>query len=641
VTDQVKIDILGSFRIERNGSRVVLPGGRIRALLASLVLASDEPVDSDVLLERLWPSQAPQLARISLHTYVSRLRALLGNEVIKAVRDSGYFLQIAPESVDLYRFRALVTRAQATTDPATESDMLQMALSLWSGRPFGDLSTRWLDHQVIPQLTEEWFSATQRRIELDLRAGLAATLISELTALANRYPGREKIWVHLITALRNANQRADGLQAYQQMSLILRDEYGLDPNEELQQLQAEMLQEGAPASTSTSVDNGRSLGDTTEHQPSLSSSRNVTSARQLPMALTGVVGRDAELSAMDTVLERSSAGLITIDGAPGVGKTTLAVLWAHRAAGEYPDGQLFLDLKGFGPTAPIPAIVVAQTLLRGLGVSDRRIPARLPEQSAALAEALAGRKMLLLLDNARDVGHISPLLSQLIDSCVIVTSRSSLTGLVSDNILHITLDRLSANSSSVMLENAIGEALMTAEPQAARQLIDLCDRLPLALAVAAERAQRTMQLAEVVRDLKDETQRLEVLDTREGDPNTNLRASLSWSYHALKPRAAAMFRGLGSIPYREIAVTAAAAAVGQTPADARRALDDLAVAHLVRQCAPDRYEVPELVRLYAVDMASHTPLKAEADRPSPYRCPCRRTDPAVQKTIANVSATHG
>ncbi|GAA0580104.1 tetratricopeptide repeat protein [Kribbella sandramycini] len=572
--------ILGAWEVGTATTELSIPAGQPRVVLAALLLSVNQPVSLDVLTDQLWPEQPPARPQGTLHTYVSRLRRVLGADRIETDL-AGYRLRADESRIDLYKFRDLVGQAADAGSPAAELQVLRTALALWRGRPFGDLTSTWLDRDVVPQLTEEWFAATERRIDLEFAAGPPGALIAELTELTRQYPTREALWFRLIDALRRAGRRAEALDRYHQVRTLLRDEFGIDPSAELDELYRSMLDSGV---------------------------RRPEPIRQLPHDIRSFVGRDAELTALD-VLDREQADdatrIITIDGAPGTGKTTLAVHWAHRKAAGFEDAQLYLNLRGYGPGEPIGPADAAAMLLRALGVAGERIPAKIEERSALLRSTLAGRRVLLLLDNARDADQIRPLLPGS-GSLVIVTSRNQLRSLaIRDGARRLTLEPMAPEQAVELLAATIGSERVAAEPEASRELIQLCDRLPLALAIVAERAQRADSLAAVVVALGDAQARLAQLDA--GDPQSDLSAALSWSYRALPPASALMFRLLGLHPGDDIGLPAAAALAGLTPAATRVALDHLVAVHLVDQRQADRYEMHDLIRLYATGLAADEP----------------------------------
>ncbi len=586
--------MLGPWEIRVNWRAVAVPAGQLRVLLAVLLLSPSESVPIEDLVRCLWPDHPPSRPRETLHTYVTRLRKLLGADLIETAPGGGYRIRLAAEQIDLHRFRELMRWSRSARTEADELRVLRDALRLWRGRPFGDLASSWLDREVLPRLTEEWFTATERRIDLELNQGRHPQLIAELWDLTQRFPTRESLWIRLITALHRSGRRADALDAYQQVRAILDDELGIDPGDQLALLQRAILLDGTgePEQPPT-------------HGP-----------QELPHDIANFIVRGRELKALDAVGNKTRNGaptIVAIDGAPGTGKTTLAVHWAHQIAHQFPDGQLFLNLRGYGPGRPLVPASAAATMLRSLGVDGEVIPAGLEERAALLRSTLAGRRVLILLDNARDAGQVRPLLPGT-DCLVIVTSRNQLRSLsIRDQADRITVERLEQEQAVELLATIIGPEKASSERAAVHRLARLCDNLPLALAIVAERANRARLLAEVVAAVEDEKARLDQLATGEIDPHTDLRAGLSWSYGALRPDAAAMFRMLGLHAANDIGVETAAALADLTVPVARQCLDQLVAIHLVEQRRPDRYEFHDLIRLYAIDQATQHVRPAERE----------------------------
>jgi DNA-binding SARP family transcriptional activator len=560
-------------------------------------VSAGRPVTMDALTDRLWPEQAPARVRGAVQTYIARLRRLLGHEVIESA-SGGYRIAVPAQNVDLHRFDELLLQSRAAAAVEDELNLLQRALGLWRGRPFTGVESSWLDREVIPRIDEDWFTATERRIDLDLELGRPAKVIAELRELISRDPTRESLWCRLIVALHRAGRRAEALGAYDQARATLSEELGIDPSHELQRLQRVVLQDAQPAPDDPSAPAAAPVTVTDSRPP-----------RQLPHDVAHFRGRAAELAELDALLPAGDAAggqpttIVAIDGAPGTGKTTLAVHWAHQIAGRYPDAHLYLNLNGYGVGQPLTPAAAAATLLRGLSVPSERIPESGEERAALLRTALAGRRVLLMLDNARGADQVRALVPGA-DCLVLVTSRSQLRGLsIRDGAHRVTLHRLPVDESFSLLSATVSAERLAAEPQAAARLVELCDGLPLALAIVAERAHRAGTLAEVVDALHDEKARLDNLGAGDGDPHTDLRAALSWSYRALSPDAAAMFDKLGLHPANDIGLESAAALAGLPVPHARRSMDRLVAAHMVREHRPERYELHDLIRLYAVDRA--------------------------------------
>jgi tetratricopeptide (TPR) repeat protein/DNA-binding XRE family transcriptional regulator len=332
--------------------------------------------------------------------------------------------------------------------------------------------------------------------------------------------------------------------------------------------------------------------------------------RQLPAAIRNFVGRAAELEALAGLLGdggQTGRGMVIalVTGMGGVGKTALAAHWAHQVAGLFPGGQLYVNLRGFDPGgSPAAPTEVVRGFLDALGVAPERVPAGLDAQAGLYRSLMADKRMLIMLDNARDEQQVRPLIPASPASLVLVTSRSQLTGLAAaEDARLVSLDLLSSAEARQVLTARIGAARVTAEPDAVTQIADLCGCLPLALAVAAARAaaRPRLPLAALVAELRDAAGRLDALDA--GDTTASVRAVFSWSYQQLRPGPARMFRLLGVHPGPDISIPAAASLTGSDQAQARRELTELTRAHLIAEHAPGRYALHDLVRAYAASQA--------------------------------------
>lgn len=481
---QIRINVLGSWEIVSGSASVPVPPGHLRSLLSSLALAPGRPVRMDVLADQVWGEQHPMNIRATLSTYVTRLRKLLGNDVVTSFRGGGYSLTVDGADVDLHRFRGLLRQARTAGSTGQELGLLTEALGLWRGRPFTGVESDWLERDVLPALTEEWFTATERRIDLDLARGSARDLVAELWQLTNEHPLRESLWVRLISLLHRSGRRADALGAYTRIRAILRDRLGVDPGDTLRRLHLEVLRDAPRA----------------ERAPA----PVAPGPHQLPHDNARFAGRHDDLAALDALLPTGDGAaaeptvIVTVDGAPGTGKTTLAVHWAHQVVHRYPDVQLYLNLRGYSPGEPVAPAAAVGSVLRSLGVPVDRIPVELDERSALLRSTLAGRRTLILLDDARDTAQVRALLPGS-RSLVVVTSRNQLRALsIEDGAHRLALSRLGHAEAVALLSAAAGPERVRAEPDAADRLVELCDRLPLALAIVAERARQAETLAEIV-----------------------------------------------------------------------------------------------------------------------------------------------
>lgn len=571
----LEIRLLGSLEVWRDGVVVRLPGRLLPALLSMLALAAGRPIPLDTLAERLWPDNPPRDPRATLHTYVSRLRGLLGGDLIGTDGDN-YVLQVEPTQVDALRMRALIRQASGRG----EREQLIQALELWRGDPFVRSASEWLSGVEAPRLIEEYLTAVERRIDLDLEAGQYVGLIQELQELTARHPLRESLWACRIRALGALGRSAEALDLYGTVRAVIARELGVEPGTELQRIHHELLAKDA---TTINPVPERAV------------------PRQLPLGLGRFVGRAGTLAALDAALaDRASQPIAAVHGPGGIGKSSVVVHWAYGVRELFPDGQLFVDLRGHGPDKPVTPAAALDGLLRSLGIPGERIPGELGARSALLRSTVADRRILMVLDNARDSAQVRPLLPGP-GPLVIVTSRNQLRGLAArEGARRIRVDRLTLLESVALLRAALpGRSIPST---VLTELARLCDGLPLALAIIAEQlaVRSDAEVPELVVELGDRQARLDVLDN-EDDPLSSVRAALTTSYDVLDPSAGRLFRLLGVHAGNDIGASAAVALAGT---DAAEDLDRLVDAHLVERCRAGRYRLHDLVALFAADMCT-------------------------------------
>src|SRR5215470_13466489 len=600
----VEFGLLGPLLIRREAEEVPIPAARQRVVLAALLFKANQVVPLGELAGALWDEELPASARATVRNYVKRLRRALGDvdRLRIATRGDGYLIGVAPGELDLDRFETLHGQAGKHARAgrwAEASVALHEALSLWRGQPLADVPSDVLARRELPRLAELRLQAAEDRFDADLHLGRHGDLVAELRQLTGAEPLRERLHELLMLALYRAGRQADALAAYRHARAILIDELGIEPGPGLRGLHQQMLA-GDPA---LAVPAGPAAAMSGALVP-----------RQLPAALADFTGRAAELRALTAMLDQAGAGaagtvvISAIGGTAGVGKTALALHWAHQAAGRFGDGQLYVNLRGYGPSgAPAEPAEAIRGFLDALGVPPGRIPASAEAQAGLYRSLLAGRKMLIVADNARDEAQVRPLLPASPASLVLVTSRSQLGGLgAADGARLISLDVLPHAEAVQLLTARLGAERAAAEPAAVDQIADLCACLPLALAVAAARAaaRPAFPLATVAGELADATGRLDALDA--GDPSSSVRAVFSWSTRQLSAQAARMFALLGLHPGPDISVPAAASLAALDKADARRLLRELTRAHLITEHAPGRYAFHDLLRAYATEQAHHT-----------------------------------
>jgi DNA-binding SARP family transcriptional activator/Tfp pilus assembly protein PilF len=585
--------MLGPLQISIGGSPVELTTGRLRALLAVLAVSAGQPVSVDRLAAALWDEGLPGNARRSLQTYLARLRGRLGAAWIGTSAD-GYVLHADPERVDVLRFPRLVDAALDEASAGAQRQQLAGALALWRGRPFEDVPSAWLQDSVSQRLLEQYYVALERRIDLDVAQGRYDDLVTELGEHTARHPLRESLWARRLIVLDRCGRQAEALSCYESVRARIADELGVDPGPELQRIHGDLLAGRAPA-------------------PVLGARRRPV-PQQLPADLDVFAGRIAALKELDTRLrgERESrpvgTALAVVHGAAGVGKTSLVVHWAHQIREHFSDGQLYVGLRGYGAGSAMEPAEAIRGFLDALGVPPQQVPSDDTAQAALYRSLLAGKRVLVVLDNARDAEQARPLLPGSPGCLVVVTSRHQLPGLIAEGAHSIMLDLPSSGDAHQLLAWRLGEDRLAAEPEAADEIIDRCGRLPLALAIVAARAAAnpSFPLGALAAQLRDDAGNLDAFAT--GDPGSELRTVFSWSYDALSGGAATLFRLLALHPGPDLTPAPAASLAGIPVRQARMLLAELALAHLVDEVVPGRYAFHDLLFAYAAELAhAHHP----------------------------------
>jgi len=590
----VAVGLLGPLQVSVDGRPLELPAGRLRALFAVLALSTGQAVSVDRLATAVWGEEPPGDPRANVQTNVKRLRRVLGTDLI-VTRPGGYVLDVEPDQVDALRFDRLLDEATTAPDPATQRDRLAAALALWRGIPFDGVRSEWLQHTQVPRLQERYLAGLERRVDLDLADGHHADLAAELEELTARYPLRESLWARLLRVLERSGRPAEALARYEVIRVRLVEVLGADPGPELRQVYADLLAGGAAELTGTA-------------RPAPAGG---VVPRQLPAGIDGFVGREAELKALDGLLGnqiesgRRPVAIAVIAGPAGIGKTTLGVHWAHRVADRFPDGQLYVNLRGFDPSGhPVAPAEAIRGFLDALQVPAHRISVSPEAQAALYRSLLAGKRVLVLLDDARDAGQVRPLLPGAPGCLVVVTSRNQLSGLITANNAHpLILDLLTDDEARLLLAHRLSHDRISLEPDATNEIITRCAHLPLALAIVAARAAThpAHPLATLAGQLRDTRGSLDLLASE--DTTTDVRAVFSCSYRTLSVPAARLFRLLGLHPGPDITAAAAASLAGIRVAQARPLLADLARAHLVTEPTAGRYAFHDLLRAYASDLA--------------------------------------
>ena len=601
-----EIRLLGPVQVRAGGRLVDVGAARQRCVLTVLLLEANRPVSADQLVERVWgDGPLPDRPRRAVQIYVSLLRRALASVdgVTLARQSGGYLIDVDEQYVDAHAFRALIGQARAAARDTDAIELFERALGLWHGEALSALDTPWINAARVT-LDKERQAAERDLTDLQLRQGRHGVMLARLSAWAEQHPLDERLAGQLMLALYRSGRPADALHHYRQLRELLADELGADPGPALQRLHQQLLTNDPSLATSPPQQDEDPSG-TTDPAPG---TRITVVPRQLPAGIAHFTGRAEALKTLNTLAGRvcGTGGAVVvsvISGTAGVGKTALAVHWAQQQAVQFPDGQLYVNLRGFDPAgAPVQATAAIRGFLNALGVPSSQIPADLEEQAGLYRSLLTGRRMLVVLDNARDPEQVRPLLPGAAGCLVLVTSRNRLTSLVALQGAHpVTLDLLTLEESRALIARRLGAERAATEPVAVDDLIELCARLPLALNITAVRAAAhpNVPLAALAGQVRDAHQRLDALDA--GDTAANTRAVFSWSYRTLGGESARMFRLLGVHPGSDITVPAAASLTATTPGQARIALDELTAVHLLSEHVPGRYAFHDLLRTYAIE----------------------------------------
>jgi DNA-binding SARP family transcriptional activator/tetratricopeptide (TPR) repeat protein len=611
--------LIGPVEIDSGGQVIEVGPPQQRLLAAALAIDAGRLVSVESLIDRVW-DDPPAGARRTLHVLISKMRRTLeqasrreAEQVTVVRRSGGYVLQLSPDRVDLLRFRRLADEARQA-DGAARMALLRTAVELWQAEPLSGLPGDWAG-RARAAWRQEYLEAAVAWAHTELQAGDPAATIGTLTTLADEYPLAESVSAALVQALCAVSRPADALARYARARQRLADELGVDPGAELQAAYTAALRDTSrpPPPDAITVAPGPVMATPGSPADDQAAQHAAAVPRQLPTAPRLFQGRTAQLASLTAAFSESgeaahSTQIIVIQGTAGVGKTWLALHWAHRHAGEFPDGQLWLNLRGFDPSEPpLDAETALRTLLEALGVPPATVPATVAAQAGLYRSVAAGKRILIVLDNARDTSQVAPLLPGSPACRVVITSRHRLPGIVTAHgALTLNLDGFSSLEAWDLLVSHLGASRLAAEPTATADLLTYCAGLPLAISIVAAQAKTHPQfsLAALAASLAEDETRLDGLDT--GEPAASVRAALSWSYHALPPDAAALFPLLGLAPGPDISISAAASLSAMTTGQARAALRELEHANLLHQHAPGRYRMHDLVALYALEQADRS-----------------------------------
>ncbi|NUT04938.1 MAG: SARP family transcriptional regulator, partial [Hamadaea sp.] len=603
----VQFELLGPLTAFRDGRPVALGSTKQQLVLAALLLRPGEVVTTDELTEMLWGGRPPRSAIANLRTYVRGIRQALGQAHAADQRiqtaPGGYLLRVEPGERDVDRFDAATARgraALASGDPATAKAELVTAIGLWRGSPLAGLPLPAMLAGPVASLGERRLLAEEDYVAARIALGETAAVIPRLRTLLDRYPLRQGSWAQLMVSLYRIGDVAGALAAFRQARQVLVEETGMDPGPVLTRLHDDILHHRIVPDD---------LGERGVQAAGPVAERSKR-PRQLPLALPGFVGRGPELAALDSILAGPPVGvaIATISGMPGVGKTTLALHWAHQAADRFPDGQLYVNLHGYDDGDALSPADALAAFLEALGVPVARIPSSVEARAGLYRSLLATRQTLIVLDNARDADQVRPLLPGSGASAVLVTSRDQLCGLAAAEGAHsLTLDVLTTAESLDLLRSRLGAERVAAEPHATAEVIELTGRLPLGLSLVAARvaAGRRFPLEAVAAQLRPSEVRLGVL------ADGGIRRVFSWSHRALSPAAAHLLRLLGLHPGPDLTAEAAAAMLGQPLVQTIPQLYELTRLHLLTEHLPGRYSLHDLLRSYAAELAQASEQTAE------------------------------
>ena len=629
---------------------------------------------------------------------------------------AGYVLHLVPGQPDAVAFEQHLARARQlrrSGDPPGAVDALESALCLWRGAAFAGVPGPFAETERV-RLAELRSGAAEERADVLLSLGRHEEVVPDLTALVADHPLRERMRGLLMIALYRCGRPAEALRVFQDGRRVLAEELGIDPGTDLSRIhqqvltsdpalnltagpaaasgQADRVAASGPAGTAaagTAADGGPAgpsasrpkaagtvpRGSDGSVLPSGTAAPDRAPAwaagppgvpvpAQLPLDAPGFSGRHDEIRALHAMLPSTRAAgtgesvpVAVISGTAGVGKTALAIRFGHQVAKRFPDGQLYVNLCGPDPGAPIEPDVALRFFLDAFGVPPHRIAAPLEERAALFRSLVDGKRVLIVLDNASSAAQVRPLLPGSPGCLVVVTSRNQMAGLVAtEGAALITLDVLGDGEAHEMLARRLGAERVAAEPRAADEIVAACARLPLALSIAAGRAvgRPKRPLAELAAELRDARGRLDALEA--GDAATDVRAVLSWSYDQLSPATAQMFRLLGLHPGPDISLPAAASLAGVSRAEAAAALRELTRTNMAAEHLPGRFAFHDLLRAYAAEAAEqrdaeeersaaarrmldhylHTAMAA-SQRFSPFRSPLRLAAPAPGVIPAEMS----
>ncbi|MEW1657056.1 BTAD domain-containing putative transcriptional regulator [Streptomyces sp. NPDC093707] len=585
--------LIGPVLALREGRQLELGSPTQRTIFAVLATHAGRTVSRDELVHAIWGERAPATAVNSVYTYVSRLRNSLrtehrGDHAELLVSDRfGYMLRVAPEGVDVRRFTtSLATARQLRAENAAPRAVreLEAGLSLWRGTPYEGAIGPFV-HAERARLTDARLLALEDCAEMLMELGRPVALVGELSALVHHHPLRERLRYLLMRCYVELGWHADAIREYHSLRKRLVEEQGVEPGGPLRQLYERALRGGAGPVSGP----GRTPPPAGDTPPEALS--------QLVREVPGFTGRSAELAQLNSLAEQASAEptLLLVTGGPGMGKTALATRFAHAMAHRYPDGQLHVDLHAAGtPEQKAPEAAIRH-LVAAMG---RPAPCESVDARAAYRSLVAGRRLLIVLDDAAGVEQVRALLPGTPSSLVVVTSRNGLAGLIArDGARRIVLEGMGEEDGLRLFGRIVGEPFTVRHRPAVQRLVAACGGMPLALRIAATRIKVAPSPADALACFEDGDP-VDFLELS-GDRESSLSTVIGWSYAALPPEAAHVFMALGLQEERVVTLPLATGLSGMDRPECRRALHALVDAGLLREVAPDRFCLDSLILAYA------------------------------------------
>jgi len=677
----LRVGVLGPVTVWNGSDELRVGQPRQQAVLGILAMRANRVISRGELVDAVWGQDPPASAEGGIYTYVAGLRRIIeparsarGPGRVLVSSGAGYVLHLVPGQPDAVAFEQHLARARQLRkngDATGAVDALESALGLWRGVAFAGVPGPFAETERV-RLAELRSGAAEERADVLLALGRHEEVVPDLTALVVDHPLRERMRGLLMVALYRSGRPGEALRVFQDGKRVLAEELGIDPGAELSRIYQQVLtsdpalnlaadapadsapagpgQPGGPARTRPKISTpagARTRGSDGSVLPSgtagpaspallltgaavgtapswAARSPGVPVPAQLPLDAPGFSGRHDELRVLHAMLPSArgagageSVPVAVISGTAGVGKTALAVRFGRQVAKRFPDGQLYVDLRGLDPGKSLDSGTALRYFLDAFGVPPHRIVGPVEERAALFRSLVDGKRVLIVLNNASNAAQVRPLLPGSPDCLVVVTSRHEMPGLVAaEGAVLISLDVLGDDEAHEMLARRLGAERVAGEPQAAAEIVAACARLPLALSIAVGRAAARPKrpLAELAAELRDVRGRLDALEA--GDADTDVRAVLSWSYNQLSPAAARMFRLLGLHPGPDISLPAAASLAGIPRAEAGPVLRELTRTHMAAEHLPGRFTFHNLLRAYAADQAERNDSAAERDAAS-------------------------